>query len=151
VSQNNPIEIVHGWSDGYKSFQPLKDMLVNAGHQTQDVFLGNYASMRDDVTFDDVSYGLQMRLYELVKNGKITGNVDNSGTFSLKPFSLNVIVHSTGGPLVRNWLSLYLRDVCGGDFTKSPIRHPSELRLPPCRTRKIYASEIIQRRHGDRL
>jgi hypothetical protein len=87
------------------------------------VFLGNYASMRDDVTFDDMSYGLQMRSYDLVKGKKIKGNEDNSGRFSLNPFSLDVIVHSTGGPVVRNWLSLCLRDVCGGVFEKSPIRH----------------------------
>jgi hypothetical protein len=119
----NPILIVHGWSDDYKSFLPLKGLLVQAGYTTEDVFLGNYASMRDDVTFDEVSYGLQMRLYELVRDKRITGNVDNSGTMSLEPFSLDVIVHSTGGPVVRNWLSIYLRDICGGDFTKSPIRH----------------------------
>ena len=43
--------IVHGWSDTYESFQPLKNLLVAAGYETAQVFLGNYASMRDDVTF----------------------------------------------------------------------------------------------------
>jgi len=121
----NPILIVHGWSDDYKSFRPLRSLLVKAGYKATDVFLGNYASMRDDVTFDDVSYGLQMRLYGLVKDGVIKGTVDKKipGGFSLNPFSVDVIVHSTGGPVVRNWLNLYLRDVWGGDFTKSPIRH----------------------------
>ena len=49
--------IVHGWSDSYESFQPLKSLLVAAGYQTTQVFLGNYASMRDDVTFDDLARG----------------------------------------------------------------------------------------------
>ena len=40
--------IVHGWSDSYESFQPLKNLLVAAGYQTTQVFLGTYASMRDD-------------------------------------------------------------------------------------------------------
>ena len=47
--------IVHGWSDTYESFEPLKDLLVAAGYQTTQVFLGTYASMRDDVTFDDLA------------------------------------------------------------------------------------------------
>jgi hypothetical protein len=27
--------IVHGWSDSYESFQPLKNVLVSAGYQTR--------------------------------------------------------------------------------------------------------------------
>ena len=96
--------IVHGWSDSYESFQPLKSLLVAAGYQTTQVFLGTYASMRDDVTFDDLATGLQRRFVEM------TG----AGTLKLDPFSLDVIVHSTGGPVVRHWLNHYLRDVCGG-------------------------------------
>ena len=56
--------IVHGWSDTYESLQPLKNLLVAAGYQTTQVFLGTYASMRDDVTFDDLATGLQRRLTE---------------------------------------------------------------------------------------
>jgi hypothetical protein len=43
--------IVHGRSDSYESFQPLKNLLVAAGYQTTQAFLGTYASIRDDVTF----------------------------------------------------------------------------------------------------
>ncbi len=56
--------IVHGWSDTYESFQPLKNLLVAAGYQTTQGFLGAYASMRDDVTFDDLATGLQRRFME---------------------------------------------------------------------------------------
>src|SRR5262249_30970942 len=102
--------IVHGWSDSYESFQPLKDLLVAAGHETRQVFLGTYASMRDDVTFDDLATGLQRRFAEMANGLK------------LEPFSLDVIVHSTGGPVVRHWLNLYLRDVCGGVLSRCPVR-----------------------------
>lgn len=104
--------IVHGWSDSYESFQPLKDLLVAAGYQTTQVFLGTYASMRDDVTFDDLATGLQQRFVEMTK----------AGTLKLDPFSLDVIVHSTGGPVARHWLSHYLRDICGGDLARCPVR-----------------------------
>ena len=104
--------IVHGWSDSYESFQPLKNLLVAAGYQTTQVFLGTYASMRDDVTFDDLATGLQRRFMEMGKYGTLT----------LRPFSLDVIVHSTGGPVVRHWLNHYLGDICKGDLARCPVR-----------------------------
>ena len=104
--------IVHGWSDSYESFQPLKNLLVAAGYQTTQVFLGTYASMRDDVTFDDLATGLQRRFMEMGKDGTLT----------LRPFSLDVIVHSTGGPVVRHWLNHYLGDICKGDLARCPVR-----------------------------
>lgn len=104
--------IVHGWSDSYESFQPLKNLLVAAGYQTTQVFLGDYASMRDDVTFDDLATGLQRRFTEMGKDG----------TLRLEPFSLDIIVHSTGGPVVRHWLNHYLTDLCKGDLARCPVR-----------------------------
>ncbi|MBI3797906.1 MAG: hypothetical protein HY268_13180, partial [Deltaproteobacteria bacterium] len=38
------------------------------------------------------------------------------------PFSLDVIVHSTGAPVIRHWLHYYLTQVCRGDFARCPIR-----------------------------
>ena len=104
--------IVHGWSDTYESFEPLKELLVAAGYQTTQVFLGTYASMRDDVTFDDLATGLQRRFVEL----------GAKGTLTLEPFSLDIIVHSTGGPVVRHWLNHYLSDICRGDLARCPVR-----------------------------
>jgi len=100
----NKVLIVHGWSDNYKSFLPLKQWLVQEGRQPTDIFLGNYKSMQDDVTFDDLAAGLQARLETLVATKKI----------GLEPFSLDVIVHSTGGPVVRHWLHYYLTEVLKG-------------------------------------
>lgn len=60
------------------------------------------------MTFDDLAAGLQDRFDDL----KIV----------MDPFSLDVIVHSTGGPVVRHWLSKYLANQCKGDLTKCPVR-----------------------------
>lgn len=109
-----PILIIHGWSDNYLSFEPLKNWLSNHGHVATDVFLGNYATMRDAVTFDDLAVGLQNRIEEM--------KTALSQQFSLAPFSLDLIVHSTGGPVVRHWLNYYLNDVCNGDLEKCPVR-----------------------------
>lgn len=111
---HNKILIVHGWSDTYKSFETPKQWLVTQGRQSTDIFLGNYQSMQDDVTFDDLA-GMQARLESLVAQSKI----------SLAPFSLDVIVHSTGGPVVRHWLHYYLTQIVGGKpmpLTLCPIQ-----------------------------
>src|SRR3989337_2781839 len=121
--------IVHGWSDSYESFQPLKNLLVAAGYQTAPVFLGTYASMRDDVTFDDLATGLQRRFTEMGKDGTLT----------LEPFSLDIIVHSTGGPVVRHWLNYYLTEVCKGDLARCPVR--SLIMLAPANFGSRLASQ----------
>ena len=107
----NPVLILHGWSDNARSFVPLKRWLVAQGRRTEDVFFGNYESMEDHVTFDDLADGLQTRLDALTRLKKIT----------LAPFSIDVIVHSTGGPVIRHWLTHYVRDMCKGDRARCPI------------------------------
>jgi hypothetical protein len=108
----NPFLIVHGWSDNYESFVPLQEWLETQYGPSLQVFFANYDSMENHVTFDDLAAGLQARFDSLVATEKIT----------LDPFSLDVIVHSTGGPVVRHWLYHYLKDRFGGDLTKCPIR-----------------------------
>jgi len=112
---STPILIIHGWSDNYHSFEPLKQLLKpqNTVSSISDIWLGDYESMQDNVSFDDLAQGLQERIDDLVSQHKI----------SLTPYSLDIIVHSTGGPVVRNWLSHYLLDVCKGDLTQCPVRH----------------------------
>lgn len=107
----NPVLILHGWSDTAASFKPIKEWLVASGRNAQEVFFGNYASMADDVSFDDLADGLQTRLAAL----------ESQGALRLDPFSLDVIVHSTGGPVIRHWLHHYLYNVHGGDLARCPI------------------------------
>ena len=108
----NPALIVHGWSDTRESFEPIKQWLVRRGHPTEQVFLGGYASMEDEVTFDDLALGFQQRFEDL-----------GARQFPLDPFSVDVIVHSTGGPVIRHWLAHYLRNIVGGDLARCPIRN----------------------------
>ena len=109
----NPILMIHGWSSSYHAFVPLEQWLASQGYTPLQIYLGNYASMNDNVTFDDLAFGFQRRLADLV---------GPTQSLTLQPFSLDVIVHSTGGPVVRHWLDYYLREVCGGDPQRCPIR-----------------------------
>src|SRR5499425_1718641 len=109
----NPVLILHGWSDNYQSFEPLKAWFRANGYTAESVFLADYESMEDHVTFDDLAVGFHVRLDALVRASRLP---------TLQPHSLDVIVHSTGGPVFRHWLAYYLTNVCGGDQTKNPIR-----------------------------
>ena len=109
----NPVLILHGWSDNYQSFEPLKAWFRANGYTAESVFLADYESMEDHVTFDDLAVGFHVRLDALVRASRLP---------TLQPHSLDVIVHSTGGPVFRHWLAYYLTNVCGGDQSKNPIR-----------------------------
>ena len=94
--------IIHGWSDCYKSFEKLKQYLVDKKiGNVETIFYGDYESREDHITFNDVIDGLNDQLIEkkfIDANGK-------------KLCRLNVIVHSTGGLVIRHWIwRYYYRD-----------------------------------------
>lgn len=97
--------IIHGWSDTSKSFHSLADFLRGHNYQTTDLWLGDYISMDDDVRVADV--------------GKRMGSViDDMITAGSLPKSFDVIVHSTGGLVAREWLTSHYR----GRAQESPMK-----------------------------
>jgi hypothetical protein len=92
------ILIIHGWSDCSNSFVDLKNYLIaqNIG-QVETIFYADYESREDNITYEDVIEGLNN---ELIRQ-KLVFN-DGSSDYNLK-----VIVHSTGGLVVRHWLWRY--------------------------------------------
>src|SRR5262245_25545380 len=109
----NPVLILHGWSDTYRSFVPLRQWFRRLAVPVEQVWLGDYASMQDDVTFDDLADGLQTRVHEMQARSVLP---------RFEPFSLDVVLHSTGGPVFRHWLNLYLNEECGGKADRCPVR-----------------------------
>jgi pimeloyl-ACP methyl ester carboxylesterase len=96
--------IVHGWSDSSKSFQDLNDFLVAHGYATKQVWLTDYISMEDDVRIEDVVKRMQAVIKVALADGQISA-----------PFDM--IVHSTGGLVARDWLSRYYPD-----GTSAPVK-----------------------------
>ncbi len=94
--------ILHGWSDCSKSFIKLKEYLVNRkSGKVETIFYGDYESREDNITFNDVIDGLNDQFIE-------KGFIDSNGK---KLCRLNVIVHSTGGLVIRHWIwRYYYRD-----------------------------------------
>ena len=102
---DRPIVILHGWSDVSASFEPLAKLLRAKlkGRDISIIHLADYLSMEDEIRFDDIVSAMEIawRRNEL-PTGK--GSVD-------------AIVHSTGGPVIRDWLQ---RNYGPDD---APIRH----------------------------
>src|SRR5262249_3202262 len=88
------VAIVHGWSDTSKSFANLRDYLLANGYQTAQVWLGDYVSMDDDVRVEDVGKRMDQVIRAAIADNKLT-----------VPFDL--IVHSTGGLVAREWISRF--------------------------------------------
>ena len=87
-----PIVILHGWSDVSASFEPLARLLRQKlnGRQISIIHLADYVSMEDEIRFDDIVSAMAMA-WE--RNGLPTSRG-----------SVDAIVHSTGGLVIRDWL-----------------------------------------------
>lgn len=100
-----PLVILHGWSDDSTSFDALAGHLAGelSGLDIEVVSLGDYLSMHDDVRFDDLQAAM-----------------DRAWTdhgLPRQPHSVDAIVHSTGGLVVRDWLDRNFA------VDASPIKH----------------------------
>ncbi len=105
MAEKRPLIILHGWSDNGSSFDRLARHLAEAlvGVEIQRVSIGDYLSMHDDLRFDDLQEGLE-RAWTDRNLPRSAGSVD-------------VIVHSTSGLIVRDWLQRRFPP------HRSPIKH----------------------------
>lgn len=88
------VVILHGWSDKSSSFKPLAEFLQANGYDAIPIWLGDYKSLDDDVRIEDVGKRMESVLRQLIDEGPLE-----------PPFDL--IVHSTGGLVAREWLSAH--------------------------------------------
>ena len=87
-----PLLILHGWSDEAESFLPLARAIeTHSGRSVHSLFLGNYVSLDDDVQMSDLVRALQ-RAWA-------------AEALPVTPKSIDVIVHSTGGLIIRDWMA----------------------------------------------
>ena len=88
------VVIVHGWSDTSRSFEPLAEFLRSNEIAVTPIYLGDYISLDDDVRVEDVA----KRMHAVFNARLDTGELH-------APFDM--IVHSTGGLVARQWLAEY--------------------------------------------
>lgn len=100
-----PIVILHGWSDTSASFEPLARLLRAKlpQHAISIISLADYISMEDEVRFDDLATAMQ--------TAWVRHNLPK------RKGSVDAIVHSTGSPVIRDWLQ---RNYTPG---RAPIKH----------------------------
>ena len=94
------VAIIHGWSDTSKSFHDLRDFLGRNGYEVRQIWRGDYVSKDDDVRVPDVAKRMQGVIQELIAQRQLT-----------VPFDL--VVHSTGGLVAREWVATYYPDGAG--------------------------------------
>jgi hypothetical protein len=89
--------ILHGWSDTYTSFKKLASWILkqNIYNDIHHIYLGNYVSLDDDVTFNDLVEAMQAAWI--------------NEYLPTEPRSVDVIVHSSGGLVVRDWMTSYYK------------------------------------------
>lgn len=98
-----PLVIIHGWSDTSASFTTLAALLrARRGSEVTVISLADYVSMNDHVTFDDLVAAMDQAWtdHELPRT----------------PGSIDAIVHSTGGLVIRDWMSRM-------PVAKVPVKH----------------------------
>jgi pimeloyl-ACP methyl ester carboxylesterase len=85
--------ILHGYSDNRQSFVPLQQFLGANGFTVTDIVLGDYVSLEDHITIEDLAKAFQKILLDK--------------GISTDPKSMNLIVHSTGTLVAREWMTRY--------------------------------------------
>ncbi|GGX91944.1 hypothetical protein GCM10007160_19350 [Litchfieldella qijiaojingensis] len=100
-----PLIILHGWNDSGESFDRLAEHLSRKlpSAEVQLVSIGDYLSKSDDLRFDDLQAALE-RAWTKRGLPRDAGSAD-------------VIVHSTGGLVIRDWLQRHFK------ADMSPIKH----------------------------
>lgn len=105
---------VHGWSvNDTRTYGELPQWLATQPgpdgqpFQTANIYLGRYISFDDTVTLDDLG-----RAFEQAIRDELAPQLRAGERFAC-------ITHSTGGPVVRNWINLCHRS----DLRRCPLSH----------------------------
>ena len=129
--------IIHGWSDTHRSFVRLGDRLVAEGIEgdVAHIRLGDYVSLDDDVTFDDLVHALQRAWLQ--------------AGLSTQPRTVDVVVHSTGGLVIRHWMTKFYKP------TTNPIRRllmlaPANFGSPLAHKGRSFVGRVVKGFKSDR-
>src|SRR3954466_15425719 len=89
------ILLIHGYNvTSTKTYGVLPARLKKAGHRIRNVYLSKYVTLDNELTFNDLVRAFQ------------AGLVDLYGS-SLGKSRFACVTHSTGGLLLRAWVSAY--------------------------------------------
>ena len=89
----NPVVLIHGYSDQGASFLKWRDALRDRGYKVEEISICNYQSLTNEITIKDIAEGFDRAL-------KTRAHLAAD-----QPF--DAIVHSTGMLVLRSWLTTY--------------------------------------------
>jgi hypothetical protein len=84
-----PLVLLHGYHSEGAAYNNWRDVLSRAGFKVEDIFIGNYVTLNNEINVDDIAEGFDRAL--------------RSRNMADKPF--DVMVHSTGMLVLRSWLT----------------------------------------------
>lgn len=131
MAYQDHIVIIHGWSDDAESFKALGEVLeTQLNAPVTNVNLADWLSLNDEITFND----LRCAMDQAWKKKKIPTT----------PKSVNIISHSTGALVTRDWMTYYYKS-----HEKCPIkRHimlaPANYGSPLAHTGRTIISRVIK-------
>ncbi len=85
----NPLMLIHGYGSSGQAFSKWKDAFLAAGRNVEEISIGSYVTLNNEITVDDIASGFQHALH--------------SKGLDSKPF--DAVVHSTGMLVMRSWLT----------------------------------------------
>jgi len=93
---SKPVIILHGYSDTRASFRSLARFLAAARIPVKSIFLGDYITLDDSLTIEDLAKAFETALV--------------AEKIPTKAHGFDLIVHSTGALVAREWLTRYYLD-----------------------------------------
>ncbi len=134
--------IIHGWSDEASSFNPLARKLTAPGpdrlysSEIRHLRLADYISLDDEIGYGD--------LVEAMQRAWVKEELPTA------PRSVDVVIHSTGGLVVRHWLTNYFKP------ETSPIKRllmlaPANFGSPLAHTGRSMIGRAVKGWKGTRL
>lgn len=140
MAKETRVLIIHGWSDCSESFKGIKAYLVSKNIGLVDtIFYADYESREDNITYEDIIEGLNNQLIT-------EGLINNTGASA---FDLKIIVHSTGGLVVRHWIWRYYESLNRMDIC--PVSHlvmlaPANFGSPLAQMGKSFLGGLVKGR-----
>lgn len=125
------VAILHGWSDTAQSFTSLRDFLARNKFNAQRILLADYISLDDDVRIEDVAARMDIAVNEAIRNRRLT-----------PPFDM--IVHSTGGLVAREWISRFYPDAANCPVKRLVMLAPANFGSRLASTGKSMLGRVIK-------
>ena len=127
---DNPLIIVHGWSDSADSFTSLGQFLQKSlNRNISHINLADWVSMNDEVTYLDLAEAMEREWRKL--------------GLPVSSRSADLVVHSTGALVVREWLTRYYKP------DNNPVDHllmlaPANFGSPLAHKGRAFYGRIIK-------